>query len=162
MNRLNERTLTRRATLRLIGGAALATVPALRLAGDVAAGRTWCRADPVLRIGGQTAHVYVTSETAMLKSATDKIRLTVTLPREIAGKLTDILADFGRGYDVRFTTSSSLKSAGGKIPVQIADYCPARDSELPVTVEFGPVGTGPLVADSAAGTANTWVTLRTG
>jgi hypothetical protein len=162
MNRQNDLALTRRNALRLLGGVALAAVPALRLTGEAAAGRSWCRADPVLRIGSQTAHVYITSSIAMLKSATDKIRLTVTLPRGVEGKLIDILADFDEGYDVRFTTSSALIAAGGKIPVQLAVYCPARDGTLPVTVEFVTVGTGPLVSGSAAGTANTWISLRAG
>jgi hypothetical protein len=159
MNQSSDRALTRRTMFRLLGGAALAAVPALRLAEEATAGRTWCRADPVLRIGGQTAHVYITSPVEMLKSATDKIMLRVTLPRGVEGKLTDILADFGRGYDVRFATSSALTAVDGVIPVQLAVSCPARDATLPVTVEFAPVGDGPLVSAAASGTANAWITL---
>jgi hypothetical protein len=156
------RSSTRRAALRSLGAAALAAVPMMGLVEKAAAGRTWCRADPVLRIAGQTAHVYITSSVAMLTSATDKIRLTVTLPPGVEGKRVDVLADFGKGYDVRFVSSSTLKSAGGKIPVQIAVYCPARDGTLPVTVEFAPVNTGPLTAGIAAGTANNTITFRAG
>lgn len=159
MNQRIDNALTRRTMFRLLGGATLAAVPALRLAGDAGAARSWCRADPVLRIGGQTAHVYISSPIEMLRSATDKIRLRVTLPSGVQGKLIDILADFDEGYDVRFSTSTALTVAGGVIPVQLAVNCPARDETLPVMVEFAPVGDGQLRAGTAAGTADQWITL---
>jgi hypothetical protein len=154
--------LSRRHALRLLGGAALAAVPAFRLAGDVSAARGWCRADPLLRIAGQYVHVYISSYAAMLKSATDKIRLTVILPPGVAGRKVDVLADFGKGYDIRFLSSSALQVVNGRVPVIAAVYCPARDSTLPVIVDFAPVGTGPLSPGSATGTANAWVSLRAG
>ena len=159
MNQSSDRALTPRTMFRLLGGTALAAVPAWRLAEEATAGRTWCRADPVLRIAGQTAHVYITSPVEMLKSATDKILLRVTLPRGVEGTLTDILADFGRGYDVRFATSSALTVADGVIPVQLAVSCPARDATLSVTVEFAPVRDRPLISTTGGGTANAWITL---
>jgi hypothetical protein len=162
MDSTTDRSLTRRAVLRSLGAGAIAAAPTIGLVEKAAAGRLWCRADPLLRIAGQTAHVYITSSATMLTSATDKIRLTVTLPPGIEGKLVDVLADFGEGYDVRFVSSSTLKTVVGKVPVQLAVYCPARDGTLPVTVEFVPVNTGPLTAGTAAGTANTLVTLRAG
>ena len=155
-------TMTRRFAVSLIGAALVAVPAGLAGRADVSAGRAWCRADPVLRIGGQTAHVYLTSPGAMLKSATDKIRLNVTVPRGVDGKLIDILADFDRGYDVRFTTSSTLEVADGRIPVVLAAYCPARDGTLSVTVEFAPVDVGPLTPATAEGTANTWITVHAG
>jgi hypothetical protein len=154
--------LSRRRALGLFAGAALAAVPAFRFATEAEAARGWCRADPLLRIAGQYAHVYITSTSAMLRSATDKIRLTVTLPLGVRGRLDDVLADFGEGYDVRFRESSTLQVVNGLVPVRVAVYCPARDSTLSVTVEFAPVGDGPLSPGSAAGTANTWISFRAG
>jgi hypothetical protein len=151
--------LSRRRALHLLGGAALAAMPVFRLAGEVDAARSWCRADPLLRIAGQSVHVYISSTTAMLQSATDKIRLTVTLPSGVEGRKLDVLADFGKGYDIRFLSSSTLKVVNGRVPVLVAVYCPARDSTLPVIVDFAPVGTGPLTAGSTTGTANSWVSL---
>ena len=97
----------------------------------------------------------------MLRSATDKILLNVTLPRGVEGKLIDILSDFGEGYDVEFYSSRSLYVVDGVIPVRLALYCPARDSSLPVDVEFAPVGDGPLTSGTASGSANTWISLAT-
>ena len=66
---------SRRRVIRLAGGAAFAAFPTLRLAGNASAARGWCRADPVLRIAGQTVHVYISSPDAMLRSATEKFEL---------------------------------------------------------------------------------------
>ena len=155
-------TISRRRALRLLGGAVLATVPALRLADEAEAARGWCRADPLLRIAGQSVHVYITSSTPMLRSATDKIRLTVVVPYGVRGRLIDVLADFGEGYDVGFRESSTLQVVDGRVPVRVSVYCPAQDSSLPVTVEFFPVGDGPLSPGSASGTANSLITFRAG
>ena len=159
---LADQPVSRRRAIRLLGGAALAAVPALRFAGEADAARGWCRADPLLRIAGQSVHVYITSSNAMLRSASDKIRLTVVIPLGVRGRLVDVLADFGEGYDVRFRESSMLQVVNGRVPVRVAVYCPARDSTLPVIVEFAPVGDGPLSPGSASGTANAWVSLRAG
>ena len=154
--------LTRRGAIRLIGGTALATLPLAMRSSDAQAARGWCMADPLLRIAGVDAHVYIASPEAMLRSATDKIRLLVALPRGVEGKLIDILSDFGEGYEVRFSTLPGVRASTGKIPVRLAVYCPARDSTLPVHVEFAPVGAGSLTAGSATGMANDWIIFRTG
>src|SRR5687767_5140823 len=121
------RTLTRRRSLRLLGGAALAALPAVGLAEKANAGRGCAWADPVLRIDGQTVHVYIGSLWEMRRSATDKILLRVTLPPEVEGKLIDILSDFGKGYDVRLSSSDTLQVVDGNVPMLVSVYCPARD-----------------------------------
>jgi hypothetical protein len=153
--------LARRVALRLVGAASLG-LPAAVGGRAAAAGRSWCRADPVLRIGGQTAHVYIASYVEMLAAATDKIRLVVTVPVGVRARLDDILADFGEGYDVRFAETRELRAANGRIPVRIAVYASASDGTLPVVVDFAPVGSGPLTAAGATGTANRWITFRAG
>jgi hypothetical protein len=155
-------TFTRRHTFRLIGAATISALSAGQFRGDASAARGWCRADPILRIGGQKAHVYITSPRAMLRSATDKIVLIVTIPDEVDGKLVDILSDFDEGYDVDFESSSTMHVVDGMIPVRAAVYCPARDDTLSVSVEFAPVGDGPLSAGYADGSANSWIIVTTG
>ena len=153
--------VTRRAALRLVGGAVLA-LPAALNGRDADAARAWCRADPVLRIAGQTAHVYIASYVEMLEAATDKILLRVTVPVGVEAKLEDILADFGEGYDVRCVESSRLRATRARVPVEIAVYCPARDGSLPVVVDFAPQGSGRLAPAGASGTANAWVRFQAG
>ena len=154
--------ISRRHALRLLGGGVLAAAIGFRTSSSTDAARSWCRADPVLRIAGQKVHVYISSPPEMLKSATDKIRLTVTLPPRISGKLIDIEADFDEGYDVEFKTSKSLVATDDKIQMQIAVYCPARDSSLPVMVEVVPVGDGPVPFATASGNANSWIRFSAG
>ncbi len=156
---MRARLFSRRHVFRLFGGAALAAVPALQIAENASAARGWCRADPLLRIAGQSVHVYISSLDAMLKSATGKIRLTVMVPAGIEGKRIDVLTDFGKGYDIRFLPVSNLKVLSGRVPTLLTVYCPARDATLPVIVDFTPVGSGPLTAASATGKADTLVTL---
>jgi hypothetical protein len=156
---MSAQVFSRRHGFRLLGGAALAAVPALRFAGDASAARGWCRADPVLRIAGQTVHLYISSPAAMLKSATDKIRLVVMLPAGVDGKRIDVLADFGRGYDIRFVSLPTVKVVNGRVPALVTVYCPARDATLPVNVDFAPIGAGPLAAASASGKADALITL---
>ena len=156
-----NRPLTRRRAFRFVAGATLSTLATSRFGKDALAARGWCRADPLLRIGGQRTHVYITSSRAMLNSATDKILLNVTLPPGVDGKLLDILADFGEGYRVRFYSSASMQVVDGHIPVRLAVYCPARDSSLPVTVEFAPNTPGQLTVGNASGFANSWISLNT-
>jgi hypothetical protein len=157
-----NRTITRRRAFRFVAGATLSALATTRLGGEAAATRGWCRADPLLRIAGQEAHVYITSSRAMLSSATDKIVLNVTLPQGVEGKLIDILSDFGDGYRVRFYTSSTLQVVDGQIPVVLAAWCPARDATLPVSVEFAPVGVGRLTSGANSGTANAWIAVSAG
>lgn len=151
--------MTRRSAIRFAG--ITAALPAgLAVLRQADATRGWCMADPVLRIGGQTAHVYISSPAAMLNSATDKIELTVTLPHGVNGNLIKIASDFGKGYDVRFESSRAMLVVNGRIPVALAVYCPARDGSLAVTVDFAPVDAGPLTPASAAGTANAWIAFQ--
>jgi hypothetical protein len=154
--------LSRRSALRLIGAAAIAGPLGLGARGQADAARGWCLADPLLRIGGQMAHVYISGPAEMLSSATDKILLRVTLPRGVDGKLRDILSDFDKGYDVRFSTSSALQVVDGRIPVGLAVYCPARNSTLAVNVQFSPVNSGPLALAAASGTADAWIRFQAG
>ena len=75
--------LNRRRAIQLASGAALTGLGLTRSSRDTSAARGWCQADPLLRIAGQEAHVYITSSRTMLRSATDKmgVRLSSTIGR---------------------------------------------------------------------------------
>src|SRR5262245_47565601 len=126
--------ISRRQALQLMCGAAIVTLATSVSTGEVSAARGWCRADPLLRIAGQQVHVYISSPNDMLRSATDKIRLIVMTPPGIEARKISILADFGKGYDIRFVNISSLQVVNGRAQVRLSVYCPARDSTLPVNV----------------------------
>ena len=151
------RRYSRRAVGRLLGLAALSLPAALRVV-DARAATAWCRSDPVLEIDDRLAHVYISSPVEMLAAATDKIRLTVTVPHDAHPGLEDILADFGHGYDVRFNKTRRLRATAEGTPVEISVCAPARDGTLPVVVEFAP-GVGAHATAAARGTANAWILL---
>jgi hypothetical protein len=128
------------------------------------AGRSWCREDPVVMIDGQLADVFVASDLKMLLSATGPIKMKISMP--VGSKGWVVLTDLGftKGYDISFVETSALQRSGGRTPVTVDVYAPARDSSLPVTVNFAPRSLGSGLADilfgmSADGYANQWVTL---
>jgi hypothetical protein len=130
-----------------------------------AAGRGWCRADPVIMVDGQLADVFISSDFGMLASATGPIQMVVEIPNGSKGSL--ILNDFGYGYgyQVSFVHASDLVR-GRHTQVRISAYAPADDSSLPVSVTFAPRSLGlgllpVLFGMRADGTANSWVSLTT-
>ncbi|MEA2515545.1 MAG: hypothetical protein QOJ59_5034 [Thermomicrobiales bacterium] len=133
--------------------------------GAVSAGRSWCRVDPVVKIDGQLADIFVASDVKMLLSATGPVKIRISMPKGSRGSV--ILADlgFGKGYDISFVETSKLVRKNGRTPLIIDVYAPARDSSLPVTVTFAPRTLGSSLSDilfgmSASGYANKWVSLR--
>ena len=77
---MNTSTMNRRGALKLFGAAALSAAASTRLPGDASAGRGWCRADPLFKIGNYVFDVVVSSDLAMLTSANGPVKLTVTMP----------------------------------------------------------------------------------
>lgn len=155
---------SRRATLRALAGCALAA-PALLRAPGAGAIKGWCRRDPVVEIDGRTAHIVLSSDTAMHGLATGPTQLVITVP---AGTATRFLADdpgFGHhGYDVRFTESPDLLADDRALDIQIEAYAPAADTEagpLPLVLEFTPRGDDRPVVSRTEGRANEWVSLHT-
>lgn len=155
---------SRRAAVRALAGCALAA-PALLRAPGAGAIKGWCRRDPVVKIGGRTAHIVLSSDAAMHGLATGPTQLVITVP---AGTATRFLADdpgFGRyGYDVRFTESPDLLADGRALNIQIEAFAPAANTEagpLPLVLEFTPRGDDRPVVSRAEGRANEWVRLQT-
>ena len=54
-----------------------------------------------------------------------------------------------------------LQKTDKGVEVRVQVYVPARDSTMPIKVEFSPRLLGLLWTDSAEGTANEWITLDT-
>ena len=159
--------MTRRFFMQQCGWARIACVWMLALGilltsdpADVAAGRGWCRADPLLLVNGETADVWVGSTLQALLDTTGPIRLAVTTPVGVHAQ--HVISDlgFGRGYDISIGTSPDLEWSSESIELEIAVWVPAR-SDLPVTVEFAPRVLGILWPASASGSTNSWVIVQT-
>ena len=152
---MNDRMMTRRGALKLVGAAALGAAASTRLLGDADAARGWCRADPLFKIGNYVFDVVVSSDLKMLTSASGPVKLTVTVPQGVnaAHLLSDL--GFGRGYDVKIVKSSNLQATKNSIGVKVVVTAPARDSSLPVTVRMTSLSTKVLVSTgTASGNAN--------
>src|SRR5688500_2127248 len=105
--------LTRRLSRALT---ALAILAALLIATTPGAdaGRSWCRKDPVVRIGGEVVSIYVSSYAEALTSVTGPTEVVITVPPGVRTALLRTDDGFGFGYAVRFAESSRLRvSAAG-------------------------------------------------
>jgi hypothetical protein len=156
-------TITRRSMLRLIGGAALATASVAALgASQASAGRTWCKRDPVVKIDGKVADIFLSSYTELDRTTTGPAEIVVSIPRGSTGELLAADRGFGGyGYEVTFLVDETLKKSSISTQVQVKAFVPSADGSLPLKVDFAPRSSD-LRAASAQGLVNKyWVTLRT-
>jgi hypothetical protein len=154
------RLLTRRQTLRVLAGAVIAAAPTLRIAGDAAAGRSWCRLDPSFLVDGLVGNVFVSGELDRTYDTTGPIQLRFTVPE---GASVDLLATdpgFGHGYDISYTYLPKLKRDHKKIEVEIEVFVPAISDKLPIMVEFVPNATVE-VEDRKEGVTNKPIKVKT-
>lgn len=159
-------SFSRRRLLRAAGaGIAALGVAQLSAGREASAARAWCRVDPVVLIDGQLADVFVGSSLEMLTKASGAIKLRISIPSGSRARvvLTDL--GFGRGYDIDFVQTPALARSGGRTPVIVEAYAPARDSSLPVSVTFAPRTLDSSLGEilfgmGADGNANAWITLE--
>ena len=126
---------------------------------SAAAGTHWCRSDPVVVIDGQVADVFVSVPLDDLAKVNGPTEIVITTPVQVRATLATPGVGFGYGEKVRFDKSPSLDVTQEGIEVRIKVRVPARDA-IPVRVEFSPRVVGVLAPDSAEGTANEWIALR--
>jgi hypothetical protein len=151
---------TRRGLLRLAAGACLALVPALR-PGGVAALRQWCRSDPVVKIAGETAHVYVSAFVRSPKHArelaTGPTEIVITLPANVPGRHVASDHGFGHGYAVSFEETDVQTGPRGVIPVRVAVRVPMRRGDVRIRARFVPTRRRRLAPGGGEGTANSLI-----
>lgn len=155
----NINTLTRRDAMRLLGGATLAAVAGVRLAGDASAGRSWCRLDPTFLVDGLIGNVYVSGELNRAYDTTGPIQLKFSVPE---GTYVELLASdpgFGYGYDITYHYTD-LKKDHKKIEIEIEVVVPAITDDLPILVEFVPNATVE-VEDKKVGKTNKPIKVKT-
>jgi hypothetical protein len=154
-------TIDRRSALRLLGSAALAAVAAGAAAGRAEAARTWCRTDPVVKIDGKVADIWLGSYTELHTAATGPAQIVVSVPKGVSTQLLACDLGFGKyGYTVNFKQDAALTRSATGPQVIVSVYVPSKDASLPLSVSFAPRSSG-LAAASASGFVNRWVTLQT-
>lgn len=156
---------TRRDVLQTLGLAAVALPAVLLSPGGVGATRGWCKADPIVELGGQIADISLSSYEEMLDLATGPAKIVVTVPSGVSTRLVSTDAGFGgHGYHVRFRKSRELANTNQVLEVRIRVHAPALDEPegpLPLKVTFTPLDYDRLIAGEAQGRANTWIVLQT-
>ena len=149
------------AQSRLLVVVTMVTLAFIVMAPGASAARAWCRTDPIVVIDGTLADVFVSGPLLAPLKVTGPTKLIITVPEGVTTRM--ILTDLGflRGYDYKLKQSSDLQKTSEGIEVRVDVYVPARDSSMPIKVEFAPRLLGLLWTDSAEGTANQWITLNT-
>lgn len=157
---------TRRRVLRSLAGASVALLPALgpRRAG---AFRRWCRVDPVFRIGGQTAHVWVSAQVNNMRAAralsTGPTRLVLAVPAGVEAEHVASDDGFGYGYDVTVEEAADLDPTWGVLPVRVKVTVPMATDNVAIRVEFVPARRrGRLRPGSGEGAANAEIAFVAG
>lgn len=152
---MNDRMLSRRGALKLFGAAALGVATSSHLADQASAGRGWCYADPLFKVGNYVFDVGVSANVDMLKSASGPVGVTLYVPTGV--RAMHLLSDFGfgYGYDVDIVQTSQLSASKNRINVSVVVNAPAGDSSIPVKVTMTSISTSVLVSrTTASGYAN--------
>jgi hypothetical protein len=155
-------TLSRRRALRLAVGFGLAAVPAFRLADEAAAGRTWCRRDPTVKVDGQVLHLWVSGLLDTHYDVSGPTKVVIRVPPKVSYELLEQDAGFGKGYAISFVADAKLKTTTRQLDIAADVYVPATASGKgqPVLVEWIPDGTVEVAAKKQ-GTTNAWITAAT-
>lgn len=151
---MTQGTLSRRTLLGRIGATVGALALVIGLHGHVEAGRSWCRVDPVVKIDGKVADIWLSGDLELDRTATGPAQIVVSVP---VGVSTELLAtDNGfnkQGYAITFVEDATLVRGDLGPQVMIWASVPAPDGTLPLEVIFAPRSLN-VAAGSAMGTAS--------
>jgi hypothetical protein len=148
--------MTRRQSLKLLAGAALAAVSALSTVNNALAGITWCRVDPFVKINGVALKIYPERDSNAANICNGPIKLNFVVPPDADCRVINADQGFGYGYDISFTPSSMYS---GNI-YRVNMYVPAPDSSMAVRLTCNPLDPSSTTTRSV-GTSNSWVTVTT-
>ena len=118
----------------------------------------WCKGDPVVDIGGQRAHVWVSGVEGIQESVTGPTRVKISVPKGVDHELIMTDEGFGRGYDVRFVEDDDQRVTPRGIQIRVEVYVPAED-DIPVRVEL--TDRNDALLDQTTGATNQWLTAKT-
>ena len=126
---------------RLLASIPLGLLALLLFAMPVGAGVSWCRADPIVRLGDDVYQIIVSVPEHNVKQIDDQLLFEVYSPKSVAQELLYLDAGFnGHGERVDFkrhskqqhTINLDVKHNDDKFPVLVEVY---RNGELYQTVE---------------------------
>lgn len=150
---------TRRDALRVLTGATLALVPALRPQ-EAGAFRGWCRADPIFRIESQKLHLWVTvrwkSKREAYHLSRGPIQVDLFVPVGVDAQRLDRNAGFGDGFDVAIETDRELLLDDGMVPLRFRVRVPFAE-DVPARAWLRRLEEGPVSVGRVRGHTNEWM-----
>lgn len=133
---------------RLLTAGGLSLLVALLLAMPAAAGVTWCRADPIVELGGTEVQVWVAMDAQYEHLVTGPIQVTFASPNMVSKKTTFLDSGFnGYGEEVIFKHRGRVAD-DGTFPVEIKVRVPLDMRQL--RREFG-LHEVPILAEVVTG-----------
>jgi len=123
----------------------------------------WCRIDPIVRVDGQEASIYIVTQADSTARAHSYANVLVEYPWQSQGELVwvDPNHGFGYGFGVQVVPSDSLSYPAGGIGIRISVMVATGQNDQPVMVEWAPGPEGSATYASVIGTTNSWIVLDT-
>ncbi len=117
----------------------------------------WCKADPIVEIGGKRMHVYASGPSDLLEAVTGPTVVEITVPTGVPATLIATDPGFGQGWDVRFAESDNLRVTDRGIEVRVRTYVPANGD---FRVKTEATNGADIVLAEVMGRTNTWDTVK--
>lgn len=125
-----------------------------------AAGREWCRTDPVLLIDETLVDITVSGPLTAPLQVTGPTKITLLVP---SGVNADVLISdlgFGYGYEITIKEVKRLRQTIDHTEIEVQVYVPANNDSMEILVETAPDLLGLIAPESVEGTANSWVKMK--
>ena len=126
---------------RIVLAPLVALLVALLVIAPAAAGRQWCRRDPVFLVAGVQVNVEVAIPEEHQVNVTGAIRVVLYVPSGVGATLIAQDAGFnGFGEQVEILVSKRLRATPKSIPIQVKLTVPAARNDIPVQAFVTPAG----------------------
>jgi len=135
------RTVDRRIVMAPI----VALLLALAVIAPTAAGRQWCRRDPVFLVAGTRVNVEAAIPVEEQVNVTGAITVVLYVPSGVSASLIAQDEGFnGYGEQVEILVSKRLKATAKSVQIQIKLTVPAARNDIPVQAFVTPAGGRPV------------------
>ncbi len=135
----------------------------LLLVAQTASADGWCRVDPIVRVDGHEASIYVVTATDSTVRAHSYANVLVEYPWQSQGELVwvDPNHGFGYGFGVQVVPSDNLSNPPGGLAIRISVMVATGQAAQSVIVEWAPGPAGSATSAAITGTTNSWIVLNT-